>query len=475
MKKKYFFTIVSIVFSLSLIAQVNFAIPNKVVVPKPEPHPNINKSTSCIDVIAYPATKATDILLDTMEYATYIGAVGQIYNYSGNGLVHGINTYMTLDLDGISGNKDSIRMVISVRNLDGGKIPTTILGSDTVFVKDVGFSTQNLMFSSPIAVTDSFVVVIEVDTLHPSNPYYATNNYGDGAAEKLSVLAYQGTWYNLFIAYAGTWDVDMILNPIFEQNVTANYSVDVNPVCFGFPVTFTNTSTVNYNTMFNLLPPSYLFSIEGGVTNLDSNLTNTFANAQSYLTTLHVVSQGYTNTCEDFKDMMIHVTDSASSNFVYSELGGGVYQFTNASTHGTNCFWDFGDGDTSTTQHPTHTYLVGNIYSVCLTVLNDSTCAPSTYCQELSFTVGRKEIVSNNEVKIYPIPAKRFFTVELPSNFVNPEISLTDIVGKKIISIDNIQQNKVKVITDDLNSGVYFISVSSNGQKVFTKRIIVDK
>ncbi|MBI2281966.1 MAG: T9SS type A sorting domain-containing protein [Bacteroidetes bacterium] len=481
MIRKYFYGIfpivIAIFFAVPLVAQTNFNQPNKFIAPKVKTNSDVNKATSCIDIIQYPQSKASNILLDTMDYITYIGAVSQTYYYAGNGLVHGINVYMTLDLDGIPGNKDSVKMVISVRNIDAGNVPTTTLGSDTVFLHDVGFTTQDLMFSSPIAVTDSFAVVVEIDTLNPSNPYYATNDYGDGAVEQLSALAYTGIWYNLYPTWSGTWDVDMMLSPIFEDLVVPNYSVDTNSVCIGNPITFTNNSSIVYNTMFNTGKATFSLDIDEFpiIANLDSNYTHVYANAGVHNTNFEIIQYGYTLNCIIDSTMPVTVLDTSSANFNFNNLGSGAYQFTDASLNGTTYYWDFGDGDTSTTQSPTHTFLLPANYNVCLTVVNDSACGSSQYCQTVSFVIGQKEMIVSNEVKIYPIPAKRFFTVEIPTTFFEPTIVVTDIVGKKIIAMENIQQSKVKVLTEELNSGVYFVSVSSNGQKVFTKRIVVDK
>ena len=459
-------------------AQSNFSKPNKhILAKKTFNNQLVNKSTGCTDIIEYPQSKASNILLDTMDYITYIGAVSQTYYYAGNGLVHGINVYMTLDLDGIPGNKDSVKMVISVRNINAGNVPTTTLGSDTVFLHDVGFGTQDLMFSSPIVVTDSFAVVVEIDTLNPSNPYYATNDYGDGAVEQLSALAYTGIWYNLYPTWGGTWDVDMMLSPIFEQEIIADYFVDTNSVCIGNPITFTNNSSVDYNTMFNIGKETYLLDL-GDLNNtfLDTNYTHFYTAIGTYNTQLTATTYGYTNNCSHTSNLSVTVLDTASANFNFNHLGSGTFQFSDLSTNAISWAWDFGDSSTiHTQQSPIYTYSTPGNYQVCLTVQDSNGCNTSTFCQPVSFTVGQKEMIVSNEVKIYPIPAKRFFTVELPNGFVNPEISVTDIVGKKIISIDNIQQSKVKVLTEELNSGVYFVSVSSNGQKVFTKRIVVDK
>lgn len=468
------------VFTAFVSAQSNFSKPNQPI-PALNTFNNqlVNKSTGCTDIIQYPQSKTSNILLDTMDYITYIGAVSQTYYYAGNGLVHGINVYMTLDLDGVPGNKDSVKMVISVRNIDAGNVPTTTLGSDTVFLHDVGFTTQNLMFSSPIAVTDSFAVVVEIDTLNPSNPYYATNDYGDGAVEQLSALAYTGIWYNLYPTWGGTWDVDMMLSPIFEQEIIADYFVDINTVCIGNPITFTNNSSVDYNTMFNMGKETYLLNLgDFNNTPLDTNHTHFYTALGTYNTQLTATTYGYTNNCSHSTFLPVTVSDTGTANYVYAPLGGGGFQFTDLSTNMTGVIvswtWDFGDGTTSTIQNPFHIYPDTGNYIVCLTITTSNGCSNTT-CQPVSFTVGLKENPNTNEVKIYPIPAKRFFTVELPVSFVNPEISVTDIVGKKIIAMENIQQSKVKVLTEELNSGVYFVSVTSNGQKVFTKRIVVDK
>lgn len=49
-------------------------------------------------------------------------------------------------------------------------------------------------------------------------------------------------------------------------------------------------------------------------------------------------------------------------------------QFTNSSVLGEQLIWDFGDGDTSHQENPTHTYIEPGNYIVTLTVIDSSTC-----------------------------------------------------------------------------------------------------
>ncbi|MCB9231447.1 MAG: carboxypeptidase regulatory-like domain-containing protein [Bacteroidia bacterium] len=59
------------------------------------------------------------------------------------------------------------------------------------------------------------------------------------------------------------------------------------------------------------------------------------------------------------------------------------YTFTNNSTGSTSCFWDFGDGSTSTSCNPTHAYSSPGTYTVCLIIQcasgADTTCTSITY------------------------------------------------------------------------------------------------
>lgn len=58
--------------------------------------------------------------------------------------------------------------------------------------------------------------------------------------------------------------------------------------------------------------------------------------------------------------------------------------FTDASTPANAYFWDFGDGNTSTAQNPSHTYSATGQYLVCLTVVDS--CGADSVCQTLNVT-----------------------------------------------------------------------------------------
>jgi len=55
-----------------------------------------------------------------------------------------------------------------------------------------------------------------------------------------------------------------------------------------------------------------------------------------------------------------------------SQLTGTPIRFANTSTTGQSYLWDFGDGNTSTAENPTHVYGAPGTYSVKLIVIGDS-------------------------------------------------------------------------------------------------------
>lgn len=78
-------------------------------------------------------------------------------------------------------------------------------------------------------------------------------------------------------------------------------------------------------------------------------------------------------------------------------------------------------------------------------------------------------------VNVFPIPANKYFNVSVPSDYYGGEIVITDVVGKTLKREAILEQPKVKVLTEGISSGIYFVSVDHTGERVFTQRIVIDK
>ncbi|MBK9338120.1 MAG: HYR domain-containing protein [Lewinellaceae bacterium] len=155
-------------------------------------------------------------------------------------------------------------------------------------------------------------------------------------------------------------------------------------------VVLTDTElTTCYTKDTSMTLQSFVFSLDSVPNNPDSASTTLSAGPG-----LNVWTQMHQCVCQN---CMAQFTYSASTSNCFD------YSFTNTSTgYGLSYEWDFGDGGTSTAQHPTHLYAGPGTYTVCLTVSNGE-CS-NTYCT----------IVQVNE----PV-----FNLQCPGNQVKTTIS----------------------------------------------------
>lgn len=87
-------------------------------------------------------------------------------------------------------------------------------------------------------------------------------------------------------------------------------------------------------------------------------------------------------------------------------------------------------------------------------------------------TAGVNDISQTGDITIYPNPANDYFSIKLPDNIKNPELKISNIIGKTVLKT-SINSSKTKVNIKDLPSGIYFVSVISNGIIIDTKKLIV--
>ncbi len=87
-------------------------------------------------------------------------------------------------------------------------------------------------------------------------------------------------------------------------------------------------------------------------------------------------------------------------------------------------------------------------------------------------------ITSNMEVsdfsdsyKIFPNPTKSYFTVTSSSNNIQT-IKIIDLLGKEIISLP-LNEKELKINTQSMQSGVYFLQITNDTHNVFTKKIVI--
>lgn len=121
---------------------------------------------------------------------------------------------------------------------------------------------------------------------------------------------------------------------------------------------------------------SWEWSINGNKNNqAGKSLETTFDENGTYDITLITTENGKEYTVS--KSITLDALQSPIADFdiQQEELGTNTpLEFENLSINGTSFFWDFGDGETSEEENPTHEYKENGDYTIRLTVSNESGC-----------------------------------------------------------------------------------------------------
>ncbi len=201
--------------------------------------------------------------------------------------------------------------------------------------------------------------------------------------------------------------------------------------------------------------------------------------------------------CADTVCQLVTVGGGNPTNFCTASYwvdtlgsGAGVVNIYNTSTplssaaFQTTYVWDFGDGSApSTSAFPSHVYANAGVYQVCLTITSvdaQNNICTDTYCDSLGMdangnliyktsagfalnvldpaTVGLNDF-SLKDIELYPNPANTEVNVSLGSVSGNVSWKLSDLKGSVIKGGTTTTELKIKL--NDVNSGVYFISLET--------------
>lgn len=112
----------------------------------------------------------------------------------------------------------------------------------------------------------------------------------------------------------------------------------------------------------------------------------------------------YTSTSGITATVTIIVEAVPNANFTDTGTSTLGFTYTGIITGIDSMVWSFGDGNTSTSLNPTHTYSVSGVYDVCVTAYNS--CGVDSACNNITVTVPGTGVskVSVSNVQVYPNP-----------------------------------------------------------------------
>jgi hypothetical protein len=149
--------------------------------------------------------------------------------------------------------------------------------------------------------------------------------------------------------------------------------------------------------------------------------------------------------------------------FSYAIGAGNAVSFTNKSANGTSYNWSFGDGQTSSTPNPSHTYNDSGTYIVRL-ITTKGGCSDTAYSTVYLATAGIGRNMEREGIIVAPNPATDKLYIS-SRQFISGSyhISITNAFGQVIKEYTTTQQQVQHVDVTDLVHGMYFLTVSSGG------------
>ena len=240
-----------------------------------------------------------------------------------------------------------------------------------------------------------------------------------------------------------------------------------------------------------------------GTNSSEQNPSHTYLHAGTYTVCLTITDDDGGCTSHVCKHVIVHHPPAGICHAVFTyhqtDPNNLTIDFTDQSTSdGTigTWAWDFGDGNTSNEQNPSHTYAHPGTYTVCLNITDDDGGCTSHVCHHVTVhhshhgLVGQSAILTPphtsdfssgnpNYLLTYPNPFITSTTIQYQLKETSDvRIEIYDLLGNSLSQIISRQEleGKHEQLIDGfhLKSGNYFIKLTV-GKESFIKKITVEK
>ncbi|MEN7548787.1 PKD domain-containing protein [Rapidithrix thailandica] len=202
--------------------------------------------------------------------------------------------------------------------------------------------------------------------------------------------------------------------------------------CGPLTTTFTDASSTSTGATLT----DWLWDFGDGNTSTKQNPTHVYEKPGIYTVKLKVTDS---NGCTDQKTRTNYVQVIGPDIKFTASHTGNDYSFTDATASGaplTSWKWNFGDGSTSNTQNPTHTYTTEGVYEVSLTVTDLDGCSRTLTKTNFINTIPGAYDISNaifaGDEDCFSIGNENHFANSLSFNHDGTKMFVLGGVGKDI-------------------------------------------
>lgn len=256
----------------------------------------------------------------------------------------------------------STQYILTVRHDGGG-----CLATDTVNVNVVNLDTTLTVNGSTSICSNSPPVTLHVNLPADSIQWYLNGSPISGANLPNYTVTQTGDYSCTLFSSAGCQFNTRVQHIEIYQSPVASFSVSSNDQCYeGNIIGFVNTSTPPSGT------PVYLWRFGDGNTSGLQHPTHSYAAPGTFTVWMYISGDG---GCIDSASTVITIRPSVKAGFKIDNatqcFKNNRFVFTDTSriTNGAGTIaytWDFGDGNTSSQQSPTHSYATTGTFTVKL-------------------------------------------------------------------------------------------------------------
>ncbi|MCH8331496.1 MAG: PKD domain-containing protein, partial [Bacteroidetes bacterium] len=171
-------------------------------------------------------------------------------------------------------------------------------------------------------------------------------------------------------------------------------------------------------------------------------------------------------------EAVAHVEPLPTASFSYSQNFNTI-DFTNTSSSNSNVVdWSFGDGNTSTDQNPTHTYVLPGNYDVQLNTTNDCGSADVVVNIKIEDPLGIGD-ESNTNFNIHPNPASGTVNISNTGSVNELWVTITNVLGQLVLSHEyDLTKGIVTLDISHLVPGFYSVDLFSGKTHQQSKLIV---
>ena len=233
------------------------------------------------------------------------------------------------------------------------------------------------------------------------------------------------------------------------QTATANFTSSTTSSCIGSAIAFTDTSTLNGNGSIT----QWEWDFGDGNTSTVQNPSHTYSTPGNFKVSLKITTDtgcSYTENKIDYISINQVIADFSTTDTTtgFPNLTVNFQDNSTSNLPITGWLWDFGDGNTSTLQNPTHTYSSFGVYDVSLNITTTQACsasltkngfintsdnlAPTALCQSLQVYLD-----ANGTASITPamVDAGSTDNDQIASIQITPQVFDCSMIGAQSVSM----------------------------------------